>query len=140
MRSSTTGGARHDCWPDALRLRIEEACQGLLRRGKRSHTDPTAAMAKPPEAPREPERTSTPEEQAIVLEYKERHYAQWLHDSIPALGGKTPRAAARTKNGREKLENILKEIELTESHLPEPSRYDVRKLRRELGLPIRPEG
>jgi hypothetical protein len=121
---------------DALRLRIEEACQGLVHRGKRSHTDPTAALAQAPESPREPARTPTPEEQAIVLEYKERHYAQWLHDSIPALGGKTPREAARTKNGREKLETILKEIELTESHVPESARYNVHKLRRELGLQV----
>jgi hypothetical protein len=124
---------------DALRLRIEEACHGLLRRGKRSHTDPTAALAKPAEASRAPARTPTPEEQAIVLEYKERHYAGWLHDSIPALGGKTPPEAARTKNGRENLEIILKEIELTESHEPEPARYDVNNLRRVLGLPTTPE-
>jgi hypothetical protein len=121
---------------DALRLRIEEACDGLLRRGKRSHTDPTAAFANPAEASRAPARTPTSEEQAMVLDYKERHYAQWLDDSIPALGGKTPREAARTKNGREKLEIILKEIELTESHEPEPARYDVQKLRRALGLPV----
>lgn len=42
---------------------------------------------------------------------KERHYAEWLHDPVPALGGKTPREAAKTKRGHEKLDALLKDLE-----------------------------
>ncbi len=69
-----------------------------------------------------------------MREVKEQHYAQWLNDSIPALGGKTPREAARTKSGRERLTMIVNEIELTESKEPEAARFPVRKLRLVLGL------
>jgi hypothetical protein len=118
---------------DALRHQIEEACGALLTRGARSHSDPNPSERAPAPAPN---RTLTPEEMAVVLATKESHYAQWLHDSIPALGGKTPREAARTENGRDQLEIILKEIEVIESHVPETTRYNVRKLRRALGFPV----
>jgi hypothetical protein len=118
---------------DALRHQIEEACGDLLKSGARSHSDPTPSERAPAPAP---SRTLTPEEMAVVLATKESHYAQWLHDSIPALGGKTPREAARTESGREQLEIILKEIEVIESHVPEPARYNVRKLRRALGFTV----
>jgi hypothetical protein len=114
---------------DAVREQIERACGSLVSARVRSHTDPASAQLEP-RAPRIP----TPEEQAIVLEVKERHYAQWLNDTIPALGGKTPREAARTKSGREQLTMILDEIEITESHVPEGARFHVTKLRHVLGL------
>jgi hypothetical protein len=123
---------------DALRSRIEEVCPGLLRRGTRSHTDPSPGSDAGAREPVPlPQRLPTPEEQAIVLQMKESHYAQWLHDSIPALVGATPREAAGTKSGREKLEILMKEIELIESREPESARYDVRKLCRALGLPVK---
>jgi hypothetical protein len=70
----------------------------------------------------------------VVRELKERHYTQWLNDAIPALGGKTPREAARTKSGRERLKTLLDDIELSESRQPEDARFEVRKLRGWLGL------
>lgn len=114
---------------DAVRVRVERVCGSLLSAVMRSHTDPASTQGEP----REP-RIPTPDEQAVVREMKERHYAQWLNDAIPALGGKTPREAARTKSGRERLTMILDEIELTESQVPEGARFNVVKLRRALGL------
>jgi hypothetical protein len=70
-----------------------------------------------------------------LREYKERHYSTWLDESSPALGGKTPRQAVRTKSGREAVEVILESIENTEARMPAESRFDVGVLRRELGLP-----
>ena len=51
---------------------------------------------------------ASPEADALVREYKFRHYKTWPDHQLPALGGKTPREAARTKHGRRKIEVMLK--------------------------------
>jgi hypothetical protein len=53
---------------------------------------------------------------------------------IPALAGKTPRAAARTKAGRGKLDLLLKDIENHEARLPDGARFDFARLRAKLQL------
>ena len=53
---------------------------------------------------------------------------------IPALGGKTPRQAARSRAGRKDLDLLLRHIEHGESAQPEGSRFDVSAIRDELGL------
>jgi len=57
-----------------------------------------------------------------------------MDDPIPALGGKTPIQAARSKNARKQLDALLKDIEYHESQLPERERFDVAILRQKLGL------
>jgi len=49
---------------------------------------------------------------------------------LPALGGKTPRQAARSRRGREELALLLKDLENREAHQPATSRFDVNVLRR----------
>lgn len=71
-----------------------------------------------------------------VLRFMEDHYRGWLDTKLPALDGKTPRAAARTAKGRRQLIAVLKDIENGEDRkrqAGEPS-YDVAQLRAELGL------
>jgi hypothetical protein len=41
----------------------------------------------------------------------DEHYRGWLDEPIPALDGKTPREAVRTKRGRERVAELLREIE-----------------------------
>lgn len=53
---------------------------------------------------------------------------------IPALGGKTPRKAARSEKGRRELDLLLRDIENHESRLPEGMRFDMSRLRKALGL------
>jgi len=53
-----------------------------------------------------------------------------------ALNGKTPREAAKTKRGREQLDALLKDLEISERNHSEAVRFNVRKLRRALGLPV----
>ena len=48
---------------------------------------------------------------ALVGEYLERHYHGWVDESIPALGGRTPRHAVRLKTVRPKVIELLKDIE-----------------------------
>ncbi len=71
--------------------------------------------------------------------------ARWLDDSIPALGGLTPRQAAADPTRREQLERLLAEFDSHDERLREldlgtdgvvggPITYDTAALRRELGL------
>lgn len=81
---------------------------------------------------RRPEHT--PEEQLHLFDWKRSYYAGWLDESIPALGNRTPRAAARTRAGRAKLVALLDDFERGEANLPAAERADFDELRRELGL------
>jgi hypothetical protein len=56
-----------------------------------------------------PEDTSPPppELQALEAELARKHWEAWLDTKIPALGNKTPRQAARSASGRERLEALL---------------------------------
>ena len=116
---------------DALRAHVEAAVGPLVRFRARVHSDPLARVGDEPLAAPEP---SSPEASAIVREYKERHYADWGDHPLPALNGKTPRAAVRTKAGKKKVDLLLKEMENHESRVPAASRFDFGPLRTDLGL------
>lgn len=45
----------------------------------------------------------------IEEEFMKEHYKRWADDSIPALGGLSPREALKTPAGREKLRDLLKD-------------------------------
>ena len=62
------------------------------------------------DAPSEPELP--PEAAAMLQQLQDAHWASWLDQAIPALGGLTPREAARSAAGRERLEALLAEFEL----------------------------
>jgi hypothetical protein len=66
---------------------------------------------------------------AIARKYEDR----WLDDSIPALGGETPREAARSSR-RDDLVALLDDFEWEQRHAPTPFDMDVGRLRRELGI------
>jgi len=93
----------------------------------------TPAPAKKPEGVSAPPSEPSPEMLEVVGQFKERHYASWLNESIPALDGLSPREAAKRAASRKKLLVLLNEIEYRESRLPEAGRYDVAKLRTALG-------
>ncbi len=75
-----------------------------------------------------------PEMKARMREMAERHWAAWLDRPVPALGGVTPREAARTPLGRERLEALFAEFEARNRHAPPEQRVDLARLRKELGL------
>lgn len=110
---------------------IEKVLGGLVRRGLRDQVDPRACD--PGEAPLEPLATS-PELQAIELEFLRTHYVTWPDIPLPALRGKTPRQAVKTKKGRDEVTLILKQIESTEQRKQTGAHYDVRELYESLGL------
>lgn len=119
---------------DLLRRKIEEACTGLLVHRVREHDDPAALLAqagraKPAE--REPRPTA---EAALEREFKARHYSEWTRQPVPALGGATPLEAVRRPAGKRRVELLLKEFEHHENRLPAEERFDLSRLRKELGL------
>lgn len=64
----------------------------------------------------------------------DNYYEKWIETPLESLGGITPLEAMKTDDGKEKLENVLKELENIYDHakkVGEPF-YDIRKLRDKL--------
>ncbi len=76
----------------------------------------------------------TPEQEAALREMLERHWESWFHQKIPALGNLTPRQAARTPLGRERLEALLADYAWRAESQPRYLRPDIAVLRAKLGL------
>ncbi|MCP5505395.1 MAG: SEC-C domain-containing protein [Chlamydiales bacterium] len=74
------------------------------------------------------------EEKEIMKAFLKNYYRDWLDTSLPALHGKTPREAAKTADGRERLELLLCDFELNNQEKGDHLRIDVQALRQELGL------
>lgn len=133
---------------DALRRRVEAALGALVRHRRRGRRDaqrmverawergPSGRDAGAPggDAGARDDLANDPEAQQMLREMKERHYADWADQPLPALGGKTARQAVRTARGRERVDALLKDIEHSEARLPLAERFDVSALRRSLGL------
>jgi hypothetical protein len=123
---------------DDLRSRIEAACAGLLVHTGRERRDMQDMLASASgRGTADMEATTPPESgehDALILEFKRRHYAAWPDEPVPALGGLTPREAARRSEARRRLVALLKEFEMNETREPESRRFDVEDLRRELGI------
>jgi hypothetical protein len=122
---------------DRYRERIETACGGRIRHRTREHSDPLALLEKYRGAAApvpDPAGPSADEMNAIALDFKRRHYADWSDRPLPALGGQTPRAAVRTQAGRAQVDLMLKEIEMAEARAPKGQGFDFSVVRRDLGL------
>lgn len=76
-----------------------------------------------------------PEVQAYLKDLSKKHWGNWVDISLPALDGLTPKAAANTKEGCERLEALLLDFECKNSRNPNnPSNPDIHYLRQQLGL------
>lgn len=75
----------------------------------------------------------TPEFQGKVNQMATEHWKNWFDQRIPVLKNKTPREAARTVEGRERLEALLMQYEYyqEDGNLLKPN---IDYLRKELGL------
>jgi hypothetical protein len=116
--------------PDVLYLRQTiESMDALLDPSRRGEPD---EMEEPEASP----IGSTPEGRAYVEEMNRRHWEAWLDGKVPALGNITPRQAAKTPLGRERLEALLAEFSWRRDASPTNLIHvDVDWIRRELGLP-----
>jgi hypothetical protein len=75
-------------------------CQGGDNSSRRSRPSSAHKVDLPPEV------IAQAIEQAI-----RRHYANWVDETIPALGGRTPRQAITTPAGLERVKGLLREYE-----------------------------
>ena len=75
-------------------------------------------------------------EREALRRYLDSHYRSWLDEKIPALGGKTPREAARDFEGRAQLIELLKDLENLEARRAKDTGvgFDALWLWRELGI------
>ena len=81
-----------------------------------SHEDIEQAMAKSRGRPSSDKDEIPPEIAAQVIQkYMDDHYRRTLDEPVPALDGKTPRQAVKTKKGRIKVIEWLKLLENSES-------------------------
>jgi hypothetical protein len=117
---------------DALRARVEAACGERIRHRVREHADPLSSKAPRPAPGPAPE--PPPDAQELLLAVKRRYYAEWPDQPLPALGGQTPRAAARTARGRDAVDVLLKEMENLEHRSAGGAVFDFSEIRRALGL------
>jgi hypothetical protein len=119
---------------DALRERIEEALGDLVHHRAREHTDPMSRAIPRGPAARDRMLAPPPEADELVLEFKKRHYAGWLDESIPALAGLSPREAVQTPRGRTAVDVLLKHMENLEHRMAGNAAFDFSEVRRALHL------
>ncbi len=77
-----------------------------------------------------------PEVKKQIQAMAQSHWLAWFDTPIPALKNKTPRQAAKTKEGRERLEALLSDYEYSDQTKPDndPFKADIAFLKKELGL------
>lgn len=83
-----------------------------------------------PAAPRE----ISDNEKEMMASYLENHYREWPNTPLPVLHGMTPREAAKTAEGQERLNLLLYDFEKSNQTKNGHFRIDVQALREELGL------
>ena len=71
---------------------------------------------------------------ALQEEMTRRYWESWLDTRVPALGNKTPREAARSAGGRERLEALLSGFEQHDADRPSSVAAPVTEMRLALGL------
>ena len=100
---------------DGARRWLEEIAGTAVQFKGREMVDPMSPKAR--EGARKSSGTEIPPElkARVEREFMRRHYERWPDEPVPALGGKTPKAAVRTKKGRLAVIELLKEFELHEA-------------------------
>jgi hypothetical protein len=118
------------------RAMLEEQLGSLIVHRADSIEDPEAAIRRRLERGTREPREEVPEEvqREVVGQYLREHYKRWLDDPLPALGGKSPRKAARSKRGRVQVEALLKEMENGTLDQVGGDTVDFAAMRRDLGL------
>jgi hypothetical protein len=98
-------------------------------------------LARRDQADEEPEPTDAdslvahPEVRKRMLEMMMKHYESWLHEAIPALEGLSPMEAVRERNGRERVEALIAQVDRDGRRMSPPLDPSVtRMLRERLGL------
>lgn len=121
---------------DTLRSALADHLGSLVRYRIRDQTSPHELMrqAAKPRQQGSARPINTAEAAAVMKEFKEQHMIGWLDQEIPALGGLTPREAAKSARSMKALKLLLRDFENHEGRLPEEERFDIGRLRAALGV------
>jgi hypothetical protein len=116
------------------RQRLENVLQNLIKHRVDSVQSLESMMEEKAKAkPKQVDDEIPPEiKQALLKDMYDNHYREWLDYPLPALGGKTPRKAIRSKEGRQRVEDLLREMEYL--HNESDVEYDISWVRKELKL------
>ena len=122
----------------ALRLVYEHlGAAADLERRELTRLDP--GRGEPPAEAPEPSGLSAVETSVVEARLFEHRYHGWLDEANPALGGATPRTAAREPGRRAEVESLVRRIENgAERSARGPVAPDLSWLRDELGLEAHP--
>ena len=120
---------------DDCRQRLEQLLGDRIRliRTKAKDADEALRERKPRARPEEP-FVPPPE---FIAEIEDKMLRQWIDDSIPALGGLTPREAAKTPEGRRQVLALIDRAVQMQAMMPKtPGTFapDYRKVIKMLGL------
>lgn len=112
-----------------FKTKVIEDIEGNMRKEANRQSPSSSAM---------PIEKIPPEAFEQIKAMADEHWNKWLDDKIPALNNKTPRQAAKSKEGRELLEALLNSFENNSSHANVETgnlfQPDVKKIRSQLGL------
>jgi hypothetical protein len=130
----------------AVRRLIARRLGAAARLRQTMHEPVEAALRDVQRDPKREEKARAAEEKQALLfaehpelgpaleQYTPDYYRRWIDMRLPALGGKTPRVAARTEKGRKAVRALVDDIERLGAVHPGGKRVDVGWMRRELGL------
>ncbi|MCI0613712.1 SEC-C domain-containing protein [bacterium] len=118
---------------DAGKRRLEEICGKLIRFRIDVLQDVDNVMK---EKRSEKNEIDVPEANEVMMKVLAKKMENWLHESIPALDGKTPLEMVKTAEGKERVETLIKEFENKEERKRRKGQpfVDVNILRERLGL------
>jgi len=113
---------------------IEDVLSGLIKHRMDAVRSLESIMRGRPQEKQEKPAEEIPREvrQALLKDMYDNHYREWLDSPLPALNGKTPRQAIKTKGGRRQVEDILRVMEY--SHQEGDMEYDIAWVRKDLKL------
>jgi hypothetical protein len=106
---------------------VTDLAEALERRREARSVAPSH-VSTPADSPRPPEL------QAIEAELARKHWDAWLDTKVPALGNRTPRQAAKTAFGRERLEALLADYSQKSGSGRNALEPDIVTLKQKLGL------
>jgi hypothetical protein len=132
---------------EAMSQQRLDACRQRLERllGDRIHLAETGAKSarqalrasKPRAETRESQKEPFIPPPEVVAELEEKMLRQWIDESIPALGGLSPREAVKTPEGRQHVLELIDYAQHMQQRVPKtPGMFapDYRKVKKMLGL------
>lgn len=116
-----------------VRELLDRIASQALRYRLSEMQDFSRMQSEPPSSSKHANTEEVPPEIAsqLLAEFSERYHRAWIDEEIPALGGRTPRHAAKLKTQRAKVAALLREIEMRPLG---PRSEDIGWMWEELGL------